>query len=126
MEFKLEHKMEFLPDIDEMAGAMKSADIAFFCNPGNPSGRALGREAVIKLIKAAGRARCLLVVDEAFMEWAAQYDQGPPFTGRSLVRHEAWLGARSCEVLRLVGDLSVSRRCDAVMETLGTPGLEIT
>lgn len=40
------------------------------------------------------------VVDPAFLEWAAQYDDGA-MAGRSLARHDAWLAARRCPVLRL-------------------------
>lgn len=45
----------------------------------------------------------------AFLEWAAQYDDGPP-EGRSLARQNAWLAARRCPVLRLEGDLSTPQR----------------
>lgn len=45
----------------------------------------------------------------AFLEWAAQYDEGPP-EGRSLARQRAWLSARRCPVLHLEGDLSTQAR----------------
>lgn len=48
-------------------------------------------------------------VDADFLEWAAQYDEGK-MTGRSLARHEQWLAERSCEIVRLDGDLSVEER----------------
>lgn len=48
-------------------------------------------------------------VDPKFLEWAAQYDEGR-MTGRSLARHEQWLAERSCEVVRIDGDLSVEER----------------
>jgi len=41
-----------------------------------------------------------------FLEWAAQYDEGAK-EGRSLTRHQAWLAARKCAVLRLSGDSTV-------------------
>lgn len=47
--------------------------------------------------------------DPAFLEWAAQYDAGPP-EGRSLARQRAWLAARQCPVLCLEGDLSTQQR----------------
>jgi adenylate kinase family enzyme len=37
-----------------------------------------------------------------FMTWAGGYDTGD-FSGRSLKRHEAWLGKVACPVLRLDG-----------------------
>ncbi|BCL76562.1 adenylate kinase [Jeongeupia sp. HS-3] len=43
----------------------------------------------------------------AFLEWASQYDAGPP-EGRSLAKHNAWLAARQCPVVRLVGDHPVT------------------
>lgn len=45
----------------------------------------------------------------AFLEWAAQYDEGPP-QGRSLAKHEAWLATLSCPVVRLIGELPVSEQ----------------
>jgi adenylate kinase family enzyme len=45
-------------------------------------------------------------VDSAFLEWAAQYDEGR-LSGRSLARHENWLARRSCKVLRIAGDVPV-------------------
>ena len=50
----------------------------------------------------------------AFLDWAAQYDQGPP-EGRSLAKHRAWLAARCCPVLELHGNLSVGERVAAVL-----------
>jgi hypothetical protein len=47
--------------------------------------------------------------DPAFLEWAAQYDDGPP-EGRSLAKHRAWLNARTCAVVEIHGDLSVGER----------------
>lgn len=56
-------------------------------------------------------------VDDAFLTWAAQYDEGPP-EGRSLARHEEWLARRTCPVLRLTGDESVAQRVDRVLRAL--------
>jgi hypothetical protein len=41
--------------------------------------------------------------DPAFLEWASQYDAGPP-EGRSLAKHSAWLATRKCPIIRLSGD----------------------
>lgn len=54
-------------------------------------------------------------VDEEFVQWAGLYDDGPP-EGRSLAKHEAWLAARTCPLLRLAGDLSVDARVQRVIE----------
>lgn len=46
-------------------------------------------------------------VDEEFIAWAAQYDDGR-MTGRSLARHLAWLAERRCRVVRFSGTQSVA------------------
>jgi adenylate kinase family enzyme len=56
-------------------------------------------------------------VDEAFLQWAAEYDEGPPM-GRSLARHRAWLDARQAPVLCIEGDTSVDYRVGAVWAAL--------
>lgn len=53
--------------------------------------------------------------DPAFLEWARQYDEGPP-EGRSLAKHNAWLTQRSCPVLRLEEDHTVSERIRHVLQ----------
>jgi len=57
--------------------------------------------------------------DPAFLEWAAQYDEGR-LDGRSLAKHDAWLAARKCPVLRLEGDLSVSDRMRLVQQAMSS------
>ncbi len=44
-------------------------------------------------------------INPAFLEWAGQYDEGPP-EGRSLTKHHQWLETRNCQVIRLVGEQS--------------------
>lgn len=56
-------------------------------------------------------------VDPAFLEWAAQYDEGPS-EGRSLAKHNAWLAQRSSPVLRLEGDESVAKKVAHVRRAL--------
>lgn len=48
---------------------MAGCDMAFLCNPNNPTGGLVEREAVLDLVRAARRADCLLVVDEAFIDF---------------------------------------------------------
>ena len=57
--------------------------------------------------------------DPAFLEWAAQYDEGP-LEGRSLAKHNAWLAQRSCPVLRLDADESVAQRVAHVREAVSS------
>ncbi|MBM3521496.1 MAG: hypothetical protein FJX57_00950 [Alphaproteobacteria bacterium] len=58
-------------------------------------------------------------VNQEFLTWAAQYDDGPP-EGRSLKMHEVWLGTRTCPVLRLTQDQSVPQRVAEVRRCLTT------
>lgn len=62
----------FLPDPDKFISAMKGVALAFLCNPANPTGTRLGRDAVLDIISAAKKAKCVLVVDEAFMDFCPQ------------------------------------------------------
>lgn len=50
--------------------AMKGCDLAFLCNPNNPTGRLLERRDILKIANAAKELRCYLVVDEAFMDFS--------------------------------------------------------
>lgn len=53
----------------DFISAMRGAEVAFLCNPNNPTGHALERDEVLEMAKAARRLRCLLVVDEAFIDF---------------------------------------------------------
>lgn len=67
-------------------------------------------ETALRVARLRAREQALYgAVIEEFIEWAAQYDAGPP-RGRSLPRQRAWLAARSCPVLCLEGDLSTAQR----------------
>ncbi len=44
-------------------------DMAFLCNPNNPTGRALKKADVIKIADASRKLKCYLVVDEAFIDF---------------------------------------------------------
>ena len=61
--------------------------------------------------------------DPAFLEWAAQYDEGR-MDGRSLAKHERWLAARSCPILRLDGDIPSNERVARILEALPIPTQE--
>ena len=56
-------------------------------------------------------------VDEHFIAWAEQYDQGI-MSGRSLAKHLAWLNLRTCPILRLSGTDSVETLQTAVLTAL--------
>jgi adenylate kinase family enzyme len=55
-------------------------------------------------------------INEEFITWAAGYDDDiPQPVTRNRRRHEAWLAARSCSILRLDGDLTVPERVAEVL-----------
>jgi threonine-phosphate decarboxylase len=64
---KKEGQFEIKPD--EFINAMHGCDMAFLCNPNNPTGNLLRKEAVLKIAEAAKGLRCLLIVDEAFIDF---------------------------------------------------------
>jgi uridine kinase len=67
-------------------------------------------DTAIRIARLRDRERRLFGrVDQAFIEWAAQYDVGPP-SGRSLQKHETWLATLACPVIRIEGDLTVEAR----------------
>lgn len=51
-------------------GRSSPVDMAFLCNPNNPTGRVLSRGGVLKIAEAAHRLKCFLVVDEAFIDFS--------------------------------------------------------
>ena len=56
-------------DFDKFASAMRKANMAYICNPNNPTGELLNREVLAGLAGEAKKARCHLVVDEAFIDF---------------------------------------------------------
>ncbi|MDP2277901.1 MAG: threonine-phosphate decarboxylase CobD [Nitrospirota bacterium] len=47
-------------------------DMAFLCNPNNPTGRVLKKADVIKIADASRKLKCYLVVDEAFIDFVPE------------------------------------------------------
>jgi threonine-phosphate decarboxylase len=46
--------------------------MAFLCNPNNPTGHVLQRKDVLKIADAAREIKCMLVVDEAFIDFVPE------------------------------------------------------
>lgn len=67
-------------DPDSFIAAMAGCNMAFLCNPNNPTGRMLERDVVLSIAEAAQRMSCYLVVDEAFIDFLPE---------RSVVRSAA-------------------------------------
>lgn len=84
---------------DEFIAAMRGADMAFLCNPNNPTGDASGREEALEIARAARRLKCLLMVDEAFVDFCPEesvIDVENPFLMvlRSMTKFYALSGLR--------------------------------
>jgi threonine-phosphate decarboxylase len=81
--FPLYEKDGFAINVDEFITAMAgtsappsyksslttSVDMAFICNPNNPTGSLLKREDILRIAEAAKKLKCYLAVDEAFMDF---------------------------------------------------------
>lgn len=61
---------------------------------------------------------------QAFLAWAAGYDDNTSGGSRTLANHSAWLHKFSCPVLELRGDLSVAQRQHAVQTRVQELGLK--
>jgi len=50
--------------------ALKRADMAFLCNPNNPTGELIERKQALEIAEEARRNKCFLTLDEAFIDFA--------------------------------------------------------
>jgi threonine-phosphate decarboxylase len=83
MSYELKKENNFGISPDEFISAMKgertselrtpdsrlTLDMAFLCNPNNPTGGLLKKEEVLKIAEAAREMGCVLIVDEAFIDF---------------------------------------------------------
>ena len=69
------------------AYTMRKPKIVYICTPNNPTGDATSREDVIKMIEAIDR-NTLVVVDGAYMEYAAAKDDKYSITPNDLLKYE--------------------------------------
>lgn len=66
----LKEKEQFRISVDAMRGLLPKVDIIYLCNPNNPTGALLPKSEAIPLIVEAEKKGVLVVVDEAFMDFA--------------------------------------------------------
>lgn len=59
----------FRVDPIELSFAVKGMDMAFLCNPNNPTGRLMNRAEIVEIMHSTAREGATLVVDEAFMDF---------------------------------------------------------
>ena len=78
-----EHKYEEFMEAYEMC----KPKIVYICTPNNPTGDATSKEDVIKLIEAMGK-ETIIVIDGAYMEYAAAKDQAYAITPNDLKVYE--------------------------------------
>lgn len=71
--FALSRENGFAIDPSAFIAAMTGCSMAFLCNPNNPTGRMLQRDAVLSMAEAARRRSCYLVVDEAFIDFVPEH-----------------------------------------------------
>ncbi len=65
----LNEKKGFMPDMAKIKNSLSRNDMIFLCNPNNPTGVMVRKEAVLELVDAAWGAGAFVVVDEAFIEY---------------------------------------------------------
>jgi len=68
--FQLKEREGFRVDPLEMAFALKGVDMAFLCNPNNPTGMLIPKNEMLEIAEYALQNRVRLVVDEAFMDFS--------------------------------------------------------
>jgi len=64
----LDERDGFRLDSIEMSFALKGMDMAFLCNPNNPTGQITPKQEMLEIVKYAVQHDVRLVVDEAFMD----------------------------------------------------------
>ena len=58
----------FRLDPIEMSFALKGMDMAFLCNPNNPTGQIIPKQEMLEIVKYAVQHDVRLIVDESFMD----------------------------------------------------------
>lgn len=109
-------------DAIEFSRALDGAGIAFVCTPHNPSGVALSQNDLTVIVRAAQRAGVVLVVDEAYMEYADPGTAslaGPPQEGaivlRTFSKAYGLAGLRVGYAIGTAGDLRAIRKLQRVI-----------
>lgn len=108
-------------DLDAMADAAlrESATLVFVCNPGNPTGEAIGDDGLARIAQRL-RGKALVVVDAAYAEFAEADTATSLLAGndnlvvlRTLSKAHALAGARIGSVLASPEIVGMLQRCQA-------------
>jgi threonine-phosphate decarboxylase len=67
--FPLQERKGFRVDPVEMSFALKGVDMAFLCNPNNPTGQIIPKQEMLEIMGYALQQSATLVIDEAFMDF---------------------------------------------------------
>ncbi|MGO9377581.1 MAG: threonine-phosphate decarboxylase CobD [Dissulfurispiraceae bacterium] len=67
--FHIQAMDKFRLNADAFKDAMKDCDMAFICNPNNPTGQLVRKSDMVQIADAARKSGCCLVVDEAFIDF---------------------------------------------------------
>jgi threonine-phosphate decarboxylase len=101
VKFELSAENNFDVDPDKFIAALHGCDMAFLCNPNNPTGRLVDKKSVRAIANAAERSSCCLVVDEAFIDFTPEQsvllnvgDSSGLIVLRSLTKFYALAGLR--------------------------------
>lgn len=70
--YELRREHSFKVSADAFIDAMQDCDMAFLCNPNNPTGHSLQKNDVLKIADAAREIECVLIVDEAFIDFVPE------------------------------------------------------
>lgn len=70
LRYRLSADQQFDLDPYTFSQAMAGCDLAFLCQPNNPTGRLLEKAKILMLAEAARQHSCYLVVDEAFIDFS--------------------------------------------------------
>ena len=112
---------DFQVDLDAVAGIAlaQGAKLVFLCSPGNPAGGMLPVDAVLALARRL-EGRALVVVDEAYVEFADQPSLVPEIARqsnlavlRTLSKAHALAAARIGGLIADVAVIDALRRCQA-------------
>ena len=68
----LNKENNFEIETDAFIKAMKGCDMAFLCNPNNPTGGLVKKREVLKIADAAKKMECYLAIDEAFIDFCPE------------------------------------------------------
>lgn len=69
-------------NLEALSEKLNAADAVFFCNPNNPTGVYYPYAMVKKLMEECQRHSCLLIIDEAFYDFACGYQSIVPLIGK--------------------------------------------